>query len=110
MPLPSTLYHYTSPAGFLGIMATRKLWASSIRHMNDATEYRYAHNVFEEAMSTAAQAVRRTALYVSVVAKGMVDDIREGVRELPQVLASSQGHNFVVSLSERHDQLSQWRA
>jgi hypothetical protein len=35
--LPSgTLYHYTSVAGMLGIIATWRLWATHIGYVNDA--------------------------------------------------------------------------
>lgn len=35
------LYHYTSFTGLLGIVASRALWASDIRYMNDSAELRH---------------------------------------------------------------------
>lgn len=37
-----TLYHYTTFKGLLGIVASRCLWASEIRYMNDSAEIRHA--------------------------------------------------------------------
>lgn len=36
---PSTLYHYTSQAGLLGITASRSVWASKIHYLNDGKEF-----------------------------------------------------------------------
>lgn len=36
------LYHYTNFKGLLGIVATRALWASDIRYMNDSAELKHA--------------------------------------------------------------------
>lgn len=36
------LYHYTSFKGLLGIVASRALWASDIRYMNDSAELKHA--------------------------------------------------------------------
>lgn len=40
------LYHYTSQAGLLGIIANDSIWATDIRALNDWTEFRH---LFEEA-------------------------------------------------------------
>ncbi|NLX19177.1 MAG: DUF2971 domain-containing protein [Desulfobulbus sp.] len=37
----STLYHYTTFTGLLGIVRSRTLWASDIRYMNDSAELRH---------------------------------------------------------------------
>src|ERR1700745_2358870 len=37
-----TLYHYTTQAGLLGILTSKSIWASEIRFLNDATEFRTA--------------------------------------------------------------------
>ena len=36
------LYHYTTLNGLLGIVGSRKLWASDIRYMNDSAELKHA--------------------------------------------------------------------
>ncbi len=37
-----SLYHYTTLNGLLGIVRSRKLWASDIRYMNDSAELKHA--------------------------------------------------------------------
>jgi hypothetical protein len=37
-----SLYHYTTLSGLLGIVQSRKLWASDIRYMNDSAELRHS--------------------------------------------------------------------
>ena len=37
----STLYHYTTFSGLLGIVRSRALWASDVRYMNDSAELRH---------------------------------------------------------------------
>jgi hypothetical protein len=39
---PSTLFHYTTQAGLLGILKNRFLYATHIRYLNDSREYEYA--------------------------------------------------------------------
>jgi hypothetical protein len=38
IPKSTTLFHYTSQAGLLGIIRSKSLWVSSIRHLSDAAE------------------------------------------------------------------------
>lgn len=46
--VPTTpLYHYTSPAGLIGIVETKRLWASSIQHLNDSTEFKHAASLVD---------------------------------------------------------------
>jgi hypothetical protein len=110
METPSILFHYTSIAGFLGIVSGRKLWASSIRHMNDVTEYKYAHDVFVEVLKSEAEEVRKIDPVVTVTARSLADEISDSAREYSHVMSAHLGTNFVVSLSQREDRLSQWRA
>jgi hypothetical protein len=42
---PPLIYHYTTQAGLLGIIRRRELWASSILHLNDASEFGYAFGI-----------------------------------------------------------------
>jgi hypothetical protein len=41
-PPQSTLYHYTTLSGLLGIVRSQVLWASDVRYMNDASELHHA--------------------------------------------------------------------
>jgi hypothetical protein len=46
------LYHYTTQEAFLSIVTTRKLWASSIYHLNDSTEISYAMSLATNVLNT----------------------------------------------------------
>src|ERR1700691_6729181 len=45
-----TMFHYTSQDGLLGIIGSKALWTSSIRHLNDATEFGYAVDMVRESL------------------------------------------------------------
>jgi hypothetical protein len=45
---PGFLYHYTGQEGLLGIIGTSSLWATDIRYMNDATEFRLSLDLFKK--------------------------------------------------------------
>lgn len=50
---PSPLYHYTSPAGFRGIITTRSLWATDFRHVRgDPDELHHAEEAILDAVSS----------------------------------------------------------
>lgn len=40
--VPSSLYHYTSQAGLLGMIERKEIWATSAHFLNDAKEFKYA--------------------------------------------------------------------
>jgi hypothetical protein len=39
---PATLYHYTSVDGLLGILRSKRIWATDIRFLNDRSEFFHA--------------------------------------------------------------------
>src|SRR5256885_831213 len=47
---PELLYHYTTRGAVLGIVESRKVFASSVRHLNDAEEFKYAAALAREAL------------------------------------------------------------
>lgn len=44
------IYHYTDPGGLIGILTCGRLWATSIRHLEDESELLYAETVHEEVL------------------------------------------------------------
>src|ERR1700730_9126099 len=98
-PLPlRTLYHYTTQTGLLGILESKSIWASEIRFLNDATEFR-----------TALEAVgAELSKQLTELDSGEGDARGEVIfRELT---ALEEADVFVLSLTEKGDDLSQWRA
>lgn len=56
-PFPDQLYHYTTPEGVLGILASKRLWATHIRYLNDPTEIDYTVNLVRTAVETRLRAL-----------------------------------------------------
>lgn len=94
----TTLYHYTSAAGLLGIVESKSLWTSSIHHLNDASEYSYAGAIARE---FAARSLNADADH----------PWRDCFLELLEISDRMLGDAmvYVASLSEAGDRLSQWR-
>jgi len=90
-PLPTAvLYHYTDPAGFLGIVGKRKLYATDARFMNDTRESRHAFDLLVSGQSD--------------------DDMRAALDKLKDQDVVMRHGCFFTSVSELPDSLSQWRA
>jgi hypothetical protein len=96
--VPTTpLYHYTSPAGLIGIVETKRLWASSIQQLNDSTEFKHAASLVDHLLDRHLRHER-----------GPWNDLYGEQREVVPMFANFP--IFVGSLSEAEDKLSQWRA
>ena len=91
--LPSVVYHYTSDAGFRGIVAERKLWATHRNFLNDHGEQDYAFDLLKEVAATHPCGSARTAA---------ADMAKQDVL--------TRFGAFVACFSKHPDSLSQWRA
>lgn len=89
----TTLFHYTTGSGFLGIMNTGEIWASSVYHLNDAEEFRYAASLISKRLED-RRATMTDASY---------QWIKDAIETMPKGLQV-----FVASFSQEHDLLSQW--
>jgi len=92
----SYVYHYTTDEGFTGIIKSQELWATSIHHLNDWTEFEHGRRAFVEG------------------AKALLKD-KEAVDAAVQLLSylyDPHPRLFVCSFSDAldGDDLSQWRA
>jgi hypothetical protein len=93
--VPEIVYHYCGPHGLLGILRSRQIWATSMRHLNDASEQRYA------------------AEQIRAVVKRMAWETSADPAALPAALLidrAEEARSFVACFSEHDDLLSQWRA
>jgi hypothetical protein len=104
---PATLFHYTTLDGACGIATTKRLRASSIRHLNDATEFTYAHGVLREVLEAMT---RGTPVGVSAAVEFMVSYLDVSKTWVASSFTGKYGATYVVSLSSEPDRLSQWRA
>jgi len=120
---PELLYHYTTQEGLLGIVEKKKIWASHLQYLNDASEGQIFTRLLIEEFNQ-----RATTKF---------EDPLSQIRGLAQLMRSSDDHPespiqldnkevvvfgsaafswissqdaFVASFSEQGDLLSQWRA
>tara|TARA_R110000850_G_scaffold3067_2_gene14422 strand:- start:1887 stop:2999 length:1113 start_codon:yes stop_codon:yes gene_type:complete len=94
---PSTVYHYTSLEGFMGIVSSRSVWMTEFAYLNDRREIRYGLDLLSNEIGA------------------MLDgEITEQVRDLllawKEKLSTSTNRVWVTSFSADDDSLSQWRA
>lgn len=84
------LWHYTNAAGFVGIVTSKRLWASNVDYMNDTSETSYGLSLCDEALKR-------------LDPSGAIFD---GLRSRA---GRHRMQAFCLSLSEHDDELSQWR-
>ena len=91
------LYHYTTQRGLLGVIKNNEIWATDIRYLNDASEFRLACDlaieVIDQRIAARPDKAHRTAL-----------------AEMKEAAGTSGINVSVVSFSTKGDLLSQWRA
>jgi hypothetical protein len=103
---PDTLFHYTTLPGIIAVAQNKHLWATSIRHLADAKEFSYAHEMLADALKARA----------GVCAQDVVATVDVLLFQLTHAWQSklsfsgSLGSIFVTSFSSEGDLLSQWRA
>lgn len=95
---PSTLYHYTSGTGLIGVLTSRCIWATSIRFLNDSREYDLAVDLTRKSIQARLQKVRNR--YDEALYRVLEQNLDTGIT----------AEVYVSSFSEHSDQLSQWRA
>ena len=96
------LYHYTDARGLLGIFERKEIWASDALHLNDAKERSHAGEVLVDQLGA-----RVSDGTISVAER---DALLGALRYHQTVDPLGVSSDYVASLSENGDQLSQWRA
>ena len=99
--IPKVLYHYTTAQGLLGIIESKSIWASHIRHLNDLSEIAYSNDLLNQAFNEFESELKESQ--------------RAGFKLLRQVLemyaikaGKIRGDTFITAFSEKEDHLSQW--
>jgi len=97
VPTRGALFHYTTQEGLLGIINTRSLWITSVRHLSDSTEFAYTIELVREKLNRKLRAEHGpfNGYYGAIL--GKLDVLKDMTL-------------FVGSFSEEGDLLSQWRA
>lgn len=100
--IPQYLFHYTNPQGLVGIVTSKKLWASSADFLNDSSEPSYAFGVLKTCFDEIVSSLRPG----SIAAEAL-----DGYWEQIMHAYETEGpHVYVFCLSDDDDLLSQWRA
>lgn len=94
--LPSTLYHYTSLSGLLGIVNSGQIWASHIRYLNDRSEQEHLWSLVKKRVSDKLSSAK------SSKAKDSLRLLLSTIEDLPNKDV------YVTSFSSESDLLSQW--
>lgn len=94
---PQVLYHYTDANAFLGIITKKEIWASHIRFMNDYTEFKFAINKFKD-------------LIEKFIKGKKIEDKSSSKEIIKNFEMVGKIDVFIFSLSEKKDELNQWRA
>lgn len=99
-PLPETLYHYTTPIGFNGIVGSGVLRATHVAYTNDGVEALHAAEVLR------ARILERQLKTTGPDEQGLLDGIDQGLRNTTPFNTLPHA---ISCFCESGDQLSQWR-
>jgi hypothetical protein len=112
-PLPDTLYHYTDIHALQGIWENGELWGTESFYLNDTSE-------LIAGLDAVRLAVVRKQADINKPEEGRLVETGKSFQQLLDlgslgatetlVAELRNSASYVVSLSERADQLSQWRA
>ena len=114
---PDILYHYTSQNGLLGIINENSIRATDILYLNDSTEYTYAFNLMHEKINELIKELPESISTTNGllepeivrIKRNMLETIQNNLNILYELKALEAYDIFVFSLSEKADQLGQWR-
>jgi len=91
--IPEILYHYTTQGGLIGLMKSKKIWATNILFLNDSKEFNHTIQIALEFLKCDETVVGQD-LYKTV----------------ERLFSDSQAPDvYVTSFTAMRDQLSQWR-
>lgn len=96
------LYHYTTPAGLIGIVENRILWATDVFYLNDSEEFALGIQI--------ARNYLKSKLEDRTNNESKIGRLEWLLGQLKNIGPSRKTDVYVSSLSEEDDQLSQWRA
>jgi hypothetical protein len=89
------VYHYTDLDGLMGICRSKRMWATDVLFMNDASEYVYAQSIIEDVISAYSLKHPEFAEYKYLFERDPLNTTL---------------NVFAACFCERSDLLSQWRA
>ena len=100
---PEYLYHYTSPAGLLGILDKLALWATHVKFLNDKKEIDHA---VSKLLIRIDEKIRSSKYSRKLK---MSEEKTRFLRNFTKTMEEMTSEIYVACLTECGDQLSQWR-
>ena len=103
--LDKILYHYTSLEGLLGITESASIWGTNILYLNDASEFNYAKDLFQNELKSFCKTnpdFKTGASWGYFFFESLENNINK-------LLPHGDFSCYVCSFSEESDLLSQWR-
>ena len=94
------LYHYTSSAGFCGIVGSNKLWATHFQFMNDGSEMEYGSNLIRAELDALVESRKEDKETYAGIVSRLKTKIDQAATYFPP---------YVFCMCENDDLLSQWR-
>lgn len=101
------LYHYTSPAGLLGIFNTSAFWLSDSDFLNDSSESEYFYNIFQQVVHSKDDELRKEKMFkfnagmFSLYHASFHASHRETSRRIKET-------RYILSMSLDKDNLNLW--
>src|SRR2546428_180056 len=96
-PLYETIYHYTDVSALVGILESRRLWATHAAFTNDRSEQKHALVSIRSAIDGALPELKFP--YLTKILQSCIED----------AAVDRYYHTFMVCFSGKKDDLSQWR-
>ena len=93
------MYHYTSREGLQNIVASRRMWATDLRAMNDPRELRYGKEMIDQRIKSAVRRLRNE--FKEAFLRSMQKQFHS--------LMADRSSSFAISFSEHPDLPHQWR-
>ena len=96
--VPQQLYHYTDSKGLMGILESKRLWATDITYLNDSMELRYGFEIISSVIG-------------SKIAEGY-DELKSFLEDVKLYVNRNSASTtaYVTCFCEDGNLLSQWRA
>jgi hypothetical protein len=111
-PLPDTLYHYTDIHALHGIWEKGELWGTESFYLDDTSELTAGLDAVRLAVVHKQADINKTEVGQHGVCESFRQQLDLGSLRAAEKLVAElrDSASYVVSLSERPDQLGQWRA
>jgi hypothetical protein len=101
----STVWHYTTGRGLLGIIESGTIFATQVACLNDSTEIRYAMKLYRDALTDLQQANA-----TDTDANRFLTELLAWSSDDPALPIHGSSRFFVACFSRLEDDLNQWRA